>query len=92
MLISLHPSVALANLIRDMKTACTLWIREKQVFEDFPGWQEGYGAFTKSFAERDMVIEYIKNQEAHHRTVSFVDELREILRQEGVEYDEKYLI
>ena len=92
MLIDLHPTVDLASLVRDMKTSTTLWIRQKLQIARFPGWQDGYGAFTKSHQERDMIIEYIKNQEEHHKRVSFVDELKNLLMQEGIEYDERYLV
>ena len=74
-----------------MKASVTVWIKKEKLFPGFPGWQEGYGGFTKSFAERDKTIEYIKRQEEHHRTVSFIDELKNILREEGIDFDEKYL-
>ncbi len=91
MLISLHPTIALSDLIRDMKTASTTWMRGEMGFHEFPGWQVGYGAFTKSHAEKETVIQYIKNQQEHHKTISFRDELKRLLGQEGVDFDEKYL-
>ena len=91
MLFDLHPTVALAELMRDIKTSTSLWIRKDNVFADFPGWQDGYGAFTKSHADKDGVIEYIKNQDEHHRSVSFVDELKSLLREAGIDFDERFL-
>ncbi len=38
-----------------------------------------------------MIRTYTQNQETHHRKVSFQDELREILREIGVEWDEEHL-
>ena len=35
---------------------------------------------------------YIATQEAHHRKLSFIDELRELLNAAGIEFDEKYLL
>jgi putative transposase len=90
-LMSLHPTVALATLIRDLKTSTTAWIRQENVFEGFPGWQDGYGAFTKSHEDRDRIIEYIKNQEEHHRRATYQEELRALLKEAGIEYEEKYL-
>jgi len=55
-------------------------------------WQEGYAAFTVSPTATDSVRRYIANQEEHHRKQSFVDELRELLNAEGIEFDEKYLL
>ncbi len=90
-LTSLHPTVALADLITDVKVVSALWIKNNAVFPEFELWQEGYGAFTCSFAEKDHLIEYIQRQEEHHRTVSFLDEYRELLAEVGMKLDEKYL-
>jgi len=89
---SLHPSEPLANFVRDIKTASSNWMKKRDVFRSFSSWQEGYGAFTHSLGEQDRLIEYIKNQELHHRTVSFGDELRGLLREAGIHFDEKYLL
>jgi hypothetical protein len=37
------------------------------------------------------VIEYIKNQRAHHRNKTFQEEYLELLQKHGVDYDERYL-
>ena len=78
-LASLHPTLALSDFVKIVKTSTSNWIREKMVFPEFTHWQDGYGAFTVSHGDRDTVIEYIKNQEEHHRHVSFQDEFREML-------------
>ena len=88
---SLHPTVALADFIKDMNVASSKWIKEECVFPEFEAWQEGYAALTHSLTEKDRLIEYIKGQEEHHRTVSFLDEYREMLRKAGMELDERYL-
>ena len=54
-------------------------------------WQEGYGAFTVSASQLDVVKQYIANQAEHHRAKSFQEEYREMLVKSGVEFDEKYL-
>ena len=51
----------------------------------------GAGLITYSKAERDTVIAYIANQKEHHRVRSFLDELKSLLDEAGVEYDPKYL-
>jgi putative transposase len=91
-LTSLHPTVALADLVREIKTSTSKWIKEESVFPKFAHWQDGYGAFTVSHSDKDEVIEYIKNQEEHHRKVSFRDELLEFLIKDGVQFDEEYLV
>ena len=91
-LTSLHPMVSLADLVKDIKTSTSRWLKDNPAFPDFSHWQDGYGAFTVSHRDKDAVTEYIKGQEEHHRRVSFQDELREFLIQYGVTFDEKYLV
>lgn len=87
----LHPSVALAGLIKDIKIASSLFIKEQSLFPDFVSWQEGYGAFTYSIKERERLINYVKNQEEHHKKSSFKEEFITLLNEHGVTFDEKYL-
>jgi putative transposase len=89
---SLHPALALSDLVKTVKTSASNWIKEKNIFPSFAHWQDGYGAFTVSHGDRDAVIEHIKNQEEHHRRMSFKDEFREMLIKYGVQFDEKYLV
>lgn len=62
------------------------------MFPDFEGWQDGYGAFTYSIRERDMIINYIKKQKEHHQQESFYDEYKRLLTENEIEFDEKYLL
>lgn len=88
----IHPSVSLASLIKNVKLASTEYIKNKKLFPNFSGWQKGYGAFTYSFREKDILIEYVKNQEAHHYKKTYKEELSDLLKEHGIEYDEKYFI
>ena len=88
----LHPSIALADYVKDTKVASSLWMKESGKFPDFNGWQDGYGAFTYNIRERDMIINYVKKQKEHHRKESFYDEYKRLLIENGVEFDEKYLL
>lgn len=87
----LHPTVALASLVKDIKLACDDHIKNTGLFPDFCGWQDGYSAFTYAFSAKDDLIEYVKNQEEHHKTKSYKEELMELLKEHGVAFDEKYL-
>ena len=62
----IHPSVSLADLIKDIKVAGSKFIKEKIIFPNFKGWQDGYGAFAYSLNRKDVLVNYIKNQEEHH--------------------------
>jgi REP element-mobilizing transposase RayT len=91
-LTSLHPTVNLADFVKDTKTGTSLWIKEKSVFPSFSHWQDGYGAFTHSKGEIDALIEYIKGQAEHHRRTTFAEEYRKLLVEAGVEFDERYIL
>ena len=90
-IISVHPSVALADLVKDIKVASSKWIKEERIFPTFKAWQTGYGAFTYSIEEKDNLIEYVKNQKEHHRKLSFKEELIILLKEHKIDFDEKYL-
>lgn len=87
----IHPSVSLATLVKDIKLASSEFIKSQKLFPDFRGWQNGYGGFTYSLKDKDHLIEYVKNQDEHHKRVSFREELTELLKEHGIEFDEKYL-
>ena len=88
----LHPSISLSNYVKDIKIASSIWMKESGEFPLFKSWQEGYAAFTYSIREKDMIIEYIKNQKAHHESETFYDEYKRLMIENGVEFDEKYLL
>jgi REP element-mobilizing transposase RayT len=87
---SLHPTLALAELLKNIKVASSLWIKENHAFPNFGGWQEGYGAFTHSLREEPELIAYVKGQEEHHRKTTFLEEYRNLLIDAGITIDERY--
>jgi REP element-mobilizing transposase RayT len=89
--IGLKPSMAISDLVRDIKNNSSNFINDHKWVEGKFAWQEGYGAF--SYSRRDMgnVYNYILNQEAHHRRKSFREEYLDFLNEFEVEYDERYL-
>jgi putative transposase len=88
----LHPTVSLANLVKDIKLGSSAYIKEKGLFPKFVGWQEGYGAFTYTVKEKERLIAYVMNQEDHHKKQSFKDEYRAFLMEHNIEFDERYLL
>ena len=90
-LTDLHPSIALADLIKDIKVSSSKMIKDEKLFDKFKGWQRGYGAFTYSIDAKDNLIKYIINQQNHHRKVSFEDEYKNILNEFHLKYDDKHL-
>ena len=87
----LHPTVSLASLVKDIKLASDVYLKETGLFPAFDGWQDGYGAFTYSQNSKEKLIEYVKNQEEHHKTVSFRDEYIKFLKEEGIDFDERFV-
>ena len=91
LLTSLHSSIALASLVKEVKTASSVWIKGEKAFPVFEHWQDGYGAFSVAAKDRPGLIDYIRNQEEHHRVRSFVDELKEIAENAHLEWKPDYL-
>jgi REP element-mobilizing transposase RayT len=84
-------SIAISDLVKELKRESSLWIKGKsRLHQDFQ-WQAGYAAFSVSPSHLDALITYIQNQEEHHRKESFQDELRRILTIYELEWDERYL-
>ena len=91
LLCSLSRNKTVADLIQELKTSSSVWIKkQKPEWENFH-WQDGYGVFSVSSSQRMKVDEYINNQSEHHRTVPFCDELRTLLNKHGVDFDEQYV-
>lgn len=61
-LLSLHPTVPLAGLLKDIKVASSVWVKQSHVFPNFAGWQEGYGVFTYSLRDEPDLILYLKGK------------------------------
>ena len=80
-----------ADVVRDLKRASSIWIKERRAQLAGFEWQRGYAIFSVSHSHVDMLKEYIQNQMEHHRKESFQDEVRRILAKYGVEFDERYL-
>jgi REP element-mobilizing transposase RayT len=90
-LVGLNPSISVSDLIRDIKRSSALFINSNiNTFIKF-SWQEGYGAFTVGYRELDHVHQYVLNQEKHHSTKSFRDEYMNMLKDEGINYNDDYL-
>jgi len=87
----LHSSISLGDFIKEIKTAANKWMKESGNFPKFESWAEGYCSITYNYRDKDMIINYIKNQKEHHKKVSFEDELRALLIESGIEFDEKFL-
>ena len=84
-------TIAPCKLVELVKKRSSRWIKTKgSEFRDFR-WQVGYGMFSVCRFHVTTVQRYIANQEAHHRKVDYKQEYRRLLREHGVDFDERYL-
>src|SRR6056297_1931878 len=88
----IHPCVSPSSLVKDIKLGSSDYIKRNNLFPDFHGWQDGYAAFTYSIKEKQRLIEYVANQEEHHKAISFKEELIHLLNEHDVVFEEKYLL
>ncbi len=89
--IGLKPSMALSDLVRDVKNNSTNFINDHAWITGKFNWQEGYAAFSYSHSQIENVFSYISNQENHHNKQTFKDEYADFLKKFEVEHDVKYL-
>jgi REP element-mobilizing transposase RayT len=86
----LYSSAALADFVKTIKVSASLWMKQSSDFPGFQGWEEGYAAFTYSYKEKDMLINYIKNQQKHHQKENTESELKHLWMENGMEPDARY--
>jgi len=90
LLVSISPTLSVADLLRVVKTNSSRWMNEQTGHRRF-AWQTGYSAFSVSTSILPKVTTYIREQEQHHHTMSYKEELLLLLKKHGVEYDERFL-
>jgi REP element-mobilizing transposase RayT len=88
---SLPSTLTVADAVNAMKAYSSRWVHEEIPKKKGFAWQDGYGAFSVNKSSEQRVIDYILNQEAHHRRYSFQSEFLTLLRKHEIEYDERYL-
>lgn len=89
--VGLNPDISISNLARDIKSGSSKFINENKWVKGQFSWQQGYGAFSYSRSQVKAVVDYVLNQEQHHKKRSFKEEYLEILRKAEVEFEDKYL-
>lgn len=90
-LLGLNPIQSISSLMQDIKGDSSKWINQKKFLSDKFAWQEGYGAFSVSKSQVTRVINYINNQQEHHKKKTFLEEYKEFLKLYEIEFDERYI-
>lgn len=87
-----HPrTCSPADLVQEIKTGSSKWLKTRGPRYAAFHWQSGYGIFSVSPSHRAAVEDYLTRQPEHHKAVTFQDEYRRLLKKYAVAYDEKYV-
>lgn len=89
--IGLRPSMAISDLVRDIKNNSSKFINERKLVQGKFSWQEGYGVFSYSHSHIEAVYNYILNQEIHHQKKTFKEEYFEMLEKFEIKFNENYV-
>jgi REP-associated tyrosine transposase len=90
-LLSLPSTISISKALQLIKGGSSKWVHETFPEHRLFGWQAKYGAFSVSVSQLDKTIAYIKNQERHHRKLTFQEEFLALLKKHGIAYDERYI-
>lgn len=90
MLVSIHPTIAVADFVRDIKRSSSIMLKMEKGFEKFKGWGGGYCSLSYSINEKEKIYNYSKNQREHHKTVSFKEELEAIVKEAKFDFDQRF--
>jgi len=89
--LGLKPVVSMSELMKTVKAKSSKYINDHQLTKGRFEWQEGYGVFSYSHSQIDQVIQYITNQEEHHKKQLFREEYLEFLNKFEIPYEESYI-
>ena len=89
--IGMSPHQSISSLIQNVKTESSKWINDQGFCSGKFAWQEGYGAFSYSKRHIQQVIQYIQNQEQHHKKKTFLEEYKLFLKMFEIKYEENYI-
>ena len=88
---TLPRAISAADLLENLKTGSSRWMKTKSPRCSNFAWQNGYAAFSLGQSQLDKIVKYIGCQKEHHRTCGFKEEVMELLRKYEIEFNEKYL-
>lgn len=90
-LIGMKPSICISDLVRDIKAGSSKYINDNRMVRGKFNWQEVFGAFSYSKSQINKVVNYIINQENHHKRSKFKEEYIKPLKKFEIDFEEKYL-
>ena len=91
-LLIVHPRTCTpAELVQEIKSGSSKWLKTKGARYANFHWQGGYGIFSVNPKARGVVEKYIANQAEHHRKKTFQNEYRNMLKRYDIQFDERYV-
>lgn len=90
-LVGLKSDVRISDLVRDIKNNSSSFIKDKKFIKGKFAWQEGYGAFSYAKSEINIIYDYIKNQEQHHKKRTYEEEFMDYLKEFEINFNENYV-
>jgi len=90
-LIGYNLNQLIPDLVEHVKTSSSKWIEQKKITKFKFSWHLGYGAFTHSHSNLDKMVNYVLNQERHHRKITFKQEYIALLKDFQIAYKDEYL-
>jgi REP element-mobilizing transposase RayT len=91
LLLSVSATMPIAKAMQLIKGSSSKWVHDTFPDQRLFAWQSKYGAFSVSLSQVDKIVDYIENQEAHHRKMTFQEEFIVLLKKHKIEYNERYL-
>ena len=91
-LATMPKTMSVSEFVQKIKANSSRWIKTLDKYYETFAWQEGYGVFCVSPSLLKKTIHYIETQEQHHYEVSVRDEFIQFLKENGIEFDERYLL
>lgn len=91
-IVSMNPKQAPSDLMYHLKRSSSHWINEKKIVPGRFSWQEGFGAFSLGRSQLSGKVKYIEEQQEHHKKISFREEYLEFLKENEIEFDERYIL
>ena len=88
---SIHQTIRVSDFIHDLKLATNSFLKENPHFPDFCGWGKKYCAITYNVKDKNMIVNYIKNQKTHHESETTDEEFIRLLEENGIDYDINHL-
>jgi putative transposase len=85
----LSRNLAMKKMVEQIKTSTSKWIKGKGLTYRSFYWQAGYGVFSVSESRKNQVLNYIRNQEQHHKRQTYQDEFRQLCEKHGLAIDER---